>query len=228
MNKAFEILRTLEGVGSLSLSFLAIVCCFITGKSIFLHKKPMYFIIIPIYFSLLIFQLLYCDYYFFFSNIKTTGKGNPGNQSLVIYIILEYIVFSILLSKSIKLSFLKMYLPLSSIFFFAFVTYAWYYINPWNDFLASITVVESIIIIFSCLYYFYETIKKPAISHLNKEPFFWITTGILFLFIWITPLYLAYKAVANFPELQIIDYLAYAAIIIMFTKAVLCSFQPAT
>ena len=69
--------------------------------------------------------------------------------------------------------------------------------------------------------------RNPPEVQLNKEASFWIVTGILFLFIWITPFYLAYKSVVKIPELKIIDYLAYAVIILLFTKASLCKSQKA-
>jgi DNA integrity scanning protein DisA with diadenylate cyclase activity len=82
------------------------------------------------------------------------------------------------------------------------------------------TSIEAILLIPFCLYYFFELLKKPPVLELSKEPSFWIITGILFLLISITPLYLLFKFFKNMPEMGIVDHVGYGIIVVLFTKSI--------
>jgi hypothetical protein len=160
-----------------------------------------------------------------FSDNIERGKSASVNISLAFYIILEFLILSFLLFKIIKSKTIKKYILWGVVFFLAFNLYSWLYLNPWIQYLTTISTTSSVLMIFPSLYYFYELIKTPKVPELSQEPSFWIVTGILFLFLWITPLYLICRAMAKIPELKLIDYLAYILIIVLFTKASLCKSQ---
>jgi hypothetical protein len=136
-----------------------------------------------------------------------------------VFTIIEYCIFAIFLSKFIRLPIVKKYLIVSCIIFIAIGIITWYSIPSFYRDLTIITNIETVSLIPFCLFYFFELLNNPPFLKLTEEPAFWITTGILFLFICITPFYLAFHYFRKIPEMQVIDYLGYDLIILFFVKA---------
>jgi hypothetical protein len=153
-----------------------------------------------------------------------TPKTHPSNISAYIFTIIEYCIFAILLSRFIKLPVIRKYLIFSCFPFILIGIITWYSIPSFVKDISTITSIEGVSLIPVCLYYFYELLNSPPFLKLTEEPPFWITTGILFLFICITPFYLVVDYFIKKPEMQFLDYLGYYLIILLLTKA--CSINP--
>jgi hypothetical protein len=202
----------------LFLFFLGLIVLLFITKKTFRRKNSTYLKLIPLYIFLIIVQLAIADYYLFFKE-NSTRKANPTNISAYAFIILEYLIFAILLAKFIKLTILKKYLIFSCIPFTVTAIILWFSISSMSKTISIITTIESVSIIPFCLYYFFELLNDPPFLKLTAEPSFWITTGILFLFICITPYYFALNYFKNIPEMQIIDYFGYDLIVLFLAKA---------
>jgi len=215
-------LFTLEIICSLSLITIGLICLVIVLNKIIKDKLSKQTIVIAAYIFLVVIQLVFADCVELFVGYNKRGKLFPVNQSVAIYLPIEFGLLGYLLSSAIKAISVKKYLLIASIFFLILTIYEWFTLNQWSTFLTIVSTTESLLLIIPSLIYFIELMKSPPTLNLIKEPNFWIVTGILFLFVCITPLYLFFKFTARNPEIQIIDYLAYATTILLFTKASLC------
>jgi hypothetical protein len=174
--------------------------------------------IIALYILSIILQLIVGDYYVL-NRSGLKGKRSPTNISLYIFIILEYSAFAFLLSRFINLILLKKYLILSCVLFTVVAVLIWFSNLPFRSAASVTTTIESISLIPFCLYYFVELLKKRPFLKLTGEPSFWITTGILFLFICITPYYLLYAYFKKYPEMHMIDFLGYDLLVLFLAKS---------
>ncbi|HEV8286385.1 MAG TPA: hypothetical protein VGQ09_18885 [Chitinophagaceae bacterium] len=181
-------------------------------------KTIPYLKLIPIYIFLIVLQVAFASY-FIFTKTTLRGKESPINISAYVFTILEYLIFATLLSKFIKLDFVKKYLIFSCIPFTVLSIIIWHSNNRYRTAMSIITTIESLSLIPFCLYYFVELLNNPRFLKLTDEPSFWITTGILFLFICITPFYAVFDLFKNIPEMQLIDFFGYDLLVLFLAKA---------
>jgi hypothetical protein len=201
--------------------FLSLLCLTVLSlitKKIFKKNVRAYLRLVPLYILLIIVQLSFGNYVIF-GALPDERKKYLVNLSAFVFTVLEYLIFSILLSKFIKLPIIKKYLRLSSIPFAVLGIISWHFISLSTNALSFITAAESILLIPFCLYYFYELLNIPPFLKITDEPSFWITTGILFLFICITPYYLAFDYFKNIYEVQMIDFFGYDLMVLFLAKA---------
>ena len=209
---------SLKEANAFFLSAWSLIVLLLITKKIFRKETPIYLKLIPLYIFLIFLQLSIGEYYHFGVPYRN-GKENPTNISAYIFIILEYSIFAILLSKFIKLTLIKKYLIFSCILFTIIAIIIWYLNPSFVRIISVTTAIESISVIPFCLYYFFELLIHPPLLKLTMEPSFWITTGILFLFICITPLYLSMEYFKKDTEIQIIDYFGYDLVVFFLAKA---------
>jgi hypothetical protein len=201
--------------------FLFLLCLFILvliKKRVFNKYAPVYLRLIPLYILLIIFQLAFGNYIIFITKSYASRKYLV-NLSAYIFTILEYFIFAILLSKFIKLTIIKRSVRCSCILFALVAVIVWNTIPSSTNALSFITGAESISLIPFCLYYFYELLNVPPFLKITEEPAFWITTGILFLLICITPYYLAFDYFRKMSEMQMIDFFGYDLLVLFLAKA---------
>ena len=150
--------------------------------------------------------------------------------SINIFTILEFLIFYYFLIKRIRSVFIKRLMRLF-IFLFIFITaYFWGFTNEFFQNPARLTVIESFLIIFSCLFYFYELFKYPLIKNLLSEPSFWMVTGMLFLFSSIVPLFLIHDYIAKnfsilYDNLYSINFIAYSLLFVLFIIGFRCQMK---
>lgn len=143
--------------------FLLILCVVLLPfivKNIFKKKKPPYLKLIPIYVSLIIIQFLVSDYDTFISP-RSVGKNNPGWISMFVFIVLEYCIFAILLSKFIRAPFIKKFLIFSCPIYTVSAIITWETVSRLSKIYSITTTIESVVLIPSCLFYFYELFVRP-------------------------------------------------------------------
>jgi len=196
-------------------------------KEIIIKKKNRFHLWAIVLYIFLITVQVFIGIYFDFAWPDSAEKTHPTNLSAYIFVILEYSIFSLLLSKFIRSVAAKKYLPLSCILFSISAVLIWYYNTSFTRAFSIETTIETISLIPFCLYYFFELLNNPPLAKLSDEPAFWITTGILFLFICITPYYLVFDYFKNIHEMQMIDFFGYDLVVLFLAKASFLKFKSA-
>ena len=201
------------------LFLLSTIVLLLTLKKIIRKKKNEFYLwAIVLYIFLITVQLLIGLYYHFVAP-EIQGKQSPTNISAYIFVVLEYSIFALLLSKFIHSTAAEKYLPLSCILFGVVAILVWQSNSSFYKAFSVETAIESISLIPFCLYYFFELLNNPPLLKLTSEPAFWITTGILFLFICITPYYLVFDYFKKINEMQMIDFFGYDLVVLFLAKA---------
>ena len=179
---------------------------------------------IVVYFVLTLAQSLVTTFekYIMDPENKLTERISPSYVSGFIYINIEYYICSYLLSKFIKSKLIKKILRLSLIFMLSLAVFLWFTNLNMIKVISIFSTAESILLLLPSFYYFYEILYDPPVLQLNKEPSFWIVTGIIFLFICLLPVYLGLGILNRIDSIQTIDYIGYALIILLFLKGISC------
>lgn len=111
-------------------------------------------------------------------------KLQNGNQNLVYYLFtaLEYMLLTYIFAQGIQPFFKNVFFKRAAIFFLLFVIADMIWISGINQFNSYSTAVEGLIVIFFSLSFFYKTLEELKIEYLEREPVFWISTGVLLYF----------------------------------------------
>lgn len=153
---------------------------------------------------------------------KLIERISPSFIFGFIYMYIEYYIYSYLLSKFIKSKLIKKTLKLSLVFMFSLGVILWFTNLNMIKVISIFSVTESMFLLLCSFYYFYEILYGPPLLQLNKEPSFWIVTGIVFLFICLLPVYLGLGILNKIDSIQTIDYIGYILIILLFLKGISC------
>lgn len=102
-----------------------------------------------------------------------------------------------------------------------------------NETQSIVYTVESIMLLFPCLFYIVELFKSTPVSTLRNEPAFWVSTGILFFMSCTLPFSLLENYVAaNLPTFFLASYsifhVFYILLFLMIIRAYLCKPETAT
>jgi hypothetical protein len=98
-----------------------------------------------------------------------------------LYIPIEFLLISHFFFKAVQNSVYQNFIKLIS-FLFIGIFISKTILIPSNEFDSIINGIESIIIIFFSISYFYETIKNPEKIFIDKDPFFWGVSGFFLFF----------------------------------------------
>lgn len=207
--------------------FLSLLCLFallMILPKLFTKNYPIFIWVISLYIFLILAQVVFGCYYDL-TRRDLGGKKSPTAISVFIFIILEYSIFSFLLSKFISPMLIKKWLRTSIVLFIITALLVWNSIPSYSKVISILTVLESILLIPLCLYHLYELLNKPRLLKITNESSFWITMGILFLFISMTPYYLFFEYFENNLKMRMIDYVSYDILVIIFTRASLLTIK---
>jgi hypothetical protein len=200
------------------LSVLSLAVFLFIMRKLVKGKAPGFMWLIAIYLFFIFFQLLFgYGCYLLFPDLR--GKKSLINLSAHIFVITEYFTFACLLYKFIHLPPVKIYLITSCIPFTITAILLWYSGLSYPKVNSIIIAIESLSIVPCCLYYIFELLNDPYFPRLTNQPSFWVTTGILFLFVSITPLYIAFDYLRKVPEMQVLDFFGYDLLVVFFAKA---------
>ena len=155
-------------------------------------------------------------------NNKLSGRNSPSNIFLVIYMILEYSMYTYLLLLFINSELIKKYLKISMIIFLLIVNIFWFSQLSFVRTFSMISLTQSVFLLLPAFYYFYEILNAPPVLELSQEPSFWIVTGIVFLQICLIPIYIGLVTINKIIPIQSLDYLGYIILIILFLKGISC------
>ncbi|MCB0628320.1 MAG: hypothetical protein R2824_14660 [Saprospiraceae bacterium] len=105
-------------------------------------------------------------------------------QNLVYYIftLCEFILLSYIFMQTLVPFFRRAFLLTLIIFFCLFVIVDMVWLSGLAAFNSYSTAVEGLLIIFLILCYFYKTLQELRIKYLEREPLFWVSTGVLLYF----------------------------------------------
>ena len=221
MNDFWDKLNNPLEISGAILFIIGLICFTLILRQIFRFHTTYQIKLIAFYIFLVLIQLSF-HFYDTLKVGKFKDRHHNSNIAGFIFIIFEYVILAYLIKGYIRSKVVKKFLFISSIIFVMATIFNWYFINNFSKLYSITSIIEAIPLILACLYFFYEILKRPPTLRLDKESFFWIITGILFLFICILPFYLAYEYFIKMPEIQIIDFVGYAMIMILFTKASFC------
>jgi len=204
---------------SIFLFFLSVIVLLLTLRRIIQKQKNKFYLwSISLYTFLITTQLLIGIYYDLVRP-ELQGKKSPADMSAYIFVILEYSIFAVLLSKFIHSIAVKKYLLVSCFVFAVLAALIWRFNSSFYKAFSVETTIESLCLFPFCLYYFFELLNEPPLLKITTEPAFWITTGILFLFICITPYYLVFDYLKNVEGMQMIDFVGYDVLVLFLGKA---------
>jgi hypothetical protein len=201
------------------LFLLSTVVLLLTLTKIIRKKKGEFYLWAIVLYIFLITVQLIIGLCYHFAGLEMQGKQSPTNISAYIFVVLEYSIFALLLSKFIHSIAVEKYLSLSCILFGVVAILVWHSNSSFYKAVSVETAIESISLIPFCFYYFFELLNNPPLLKLTNEPGFWITTGILFLFICITPYYWVFDYFKNMNEMQMIDFFGYDLVVLFLAKA---------
>lgn len=107
-----------------------------------------------------------------------------GNQAIIylIFSLIEYGILSYIFASGIRPFLSSSFFWSMSVFFFLFFLFEIIFLSGIARFNAYSTAIESLIIIAYALIFFYKTLKELKIRHLEQEPLFWLSTGVLLYF----------------------------------------------
>lgn len=208
----------------LSLFFVTLVAI-IKSISLFRNStEKKYFKLILFFFVITFLQMLIgaADIFFIDPVDKVKGKNSVSNISVFIYAFIEYQIYVYLLIIFIKSSKIKGYLKNFRVLMFLLAFILWFSSLSYIQVMSYYTLAEALTIFPACLFFFYEILSGPPILQLNKEPSFWIVTGIIFLFVCLVPTYIGIAILNDFHSIDIMDYIGYILITILFLKGITC------
>lgn len=109
-------------------------------------------------------------------------QGNIQNLIYSLFTVLEYMLLAYVFAQGVK-PFLKQpffWKITTSFLLFVIVDMIW--ISGIEQFNSYSTAIEGLVLILFSLIFFYKTLQDLKIKHLEREPLFWISTGVLLYF----------------------------------------------
>jgi len=184
--------------------------------------------IITVYGFLSLSQTLFVYFFMFNSHLK--NYLFLIENSINIFLVLEFTLLYLFFFLIVKTLLFKRILFILVIIFFLIIIYYWNYTNAFYNNPAQLTVIECFFLMVPTLLYFIELFKYSLVDNLLMESSFWIATGILFLFSTIIPLflmvsYLSSNAPGVYHAIYSITYIAYSLLFIIFIIGLKCKIK---
>jgi hypothetical protein len=150
-------------------------------------------------------------------------------NSINLFMLFEFIIFYEFIIRATKSALVKWILNTVRILFCCIVIYYWKTGESFNITPCDFTISEGYLIIIPCLYYYYELFDEPATINLSQNSKFWVISGMLFFFIFITPLYLQSRsffiASNHTSPAYSMTFIAYIILYIFFLNALKCQIR---
>jgi hypothetical protein len=222
MNELWE--KYWVAISSTILSLIVLFAIIKSSRLIRRFPERKYIKVILLFFTITFIQLFIgplLEYLIDPSN-KLQGRDNITNITGCIYLLFEYLIYIYLLHKFIKSKHIRIYLKTTLAIIYPLGGILWFSQINIVQAISMFTITEALLLLFPCFYFFYEILTQPPILQLNKEPAFWIITGIIFLFICLIPVYFGLLIMGSIQPIQTIDYIGYSIIIALFLKGASC------
>ena len=160
-------------------------------------------------------------------DLKEIKDKNIEQKAMYIYLAVETLCCGLYIRENIRSSPGKKLIMRSAVLFSIYII-GFGLLNFTTKFLpAHIEVIEGLIIIAYCLYFFYELFTVKPDKILYREPSFWAISGMLILFSAITPLFLFFNYLRDSHSplarsLYAINNISYSLLFMMFIIAIIC------
>lgn len=149
------------------------------------------------------------------------------NFSSIAFTIIEFLIFYDLLFHIIRDKFLTRSMEVSRIVFLVLTLCVLLTSSFSNVIPLSFNVINLILLIIPCLFFFYEVFNTSPSIPLSYQPAFWIITGFAFMIICTLPFYLLEKyffhnMINLYNKISALTYAFYCLLFILICKAFLC------
>src|SRR4051812_24247138 len=158
--------------------------------------------------------------------LKEIKNRHIDQKAMYAYLIIELLCCALYIRQNVRAIISKKIILGSAVLFNIYII-GFELLNPGIKFLPShIEIIEGLIIIAYCLYFFYELFAAQPNKTLHLESSFWAISGMLILFSAITPLFIFYNYLrANHNPLAkgiyAINHISYSLLFITFIIAIL-------
>jgi apolipoprotein N-acyltransferase len=147
------------------------------------------------------------------------------NQSISVFMLCEVLLLNWLLVKLIKSRIGKIIIYSLSFAFIAFAFFFWWVTNSFDAFPATLTVVESIVLLIPCLLYYYQNVGASVHGKSFSLFEYWVVTGVFVCFASMIPIFSLLKRLSSelksvVEGLYTFNYLAYCILFSCFLIAV--------
>ncbi|MBL7735219.1 MAG: hypothetical protein JNL51_07165 [Chitinophagaceae bacterium] len=177
-----------------------------------------------------IFALAQCiaGVYLYVSPSSETGE-KPLENLMNVLMAVEFVFLYLFLISSIRSRLFRIALKTVMIIFPAAILYSLAFASSLDYAFARLTMIKTYLIVIPCLFYFYEFLIAPAAVNLFKEPRLWMISGILFLFMLLSPVFLQspvpYIALYEPSGIYALTFIGYSILFIFFITALACQIR---
>lgn len=160
---------------------------------------------------------IYISVYSFHSEEEISWVHNSIN----VFMLLESIIFSVFISKSLTARSTKLLVAGILFCFVIFVFYDWITTDSFYRLPSFLTLLECYCMILGCFIYYLELLYFPAKISFLKDYRFWIITGIFLLFSFLIPIFLQRRTVYHgriemYNTIYLITFLGYITLFTCF------------
>ncbi len=158
-------------------------------------------------------------------SIKLSFTSQPGNNGFIynIHSIFRFFCFSWFFIQ-LKQPFLYLLKKIFLLIFIVFIIINFWHDESFVDFSSRTLAVESALLLFYCLIYYFNSLQHNELIPYAKQFEFWIITGISIFMVVVFPIYLFYKHLSSYQQFarQIwnIHNFAYIVLCCFFAKGI--------
>lgn len=164
---------------------------------------------------------------FFCVSCKLPSYALIANSSLLCFMVVEFIIFYHLLSRILRIAYLRATIKVMQLIFLAVTSVTCLDFSFIECVPLLYNIINSLFLIIPCLFYFYEVFTSPPTVSLSSQPAFWIIIGFSFMVIGSLPFYFLEHFLYNnmmevYGQLSAMTYVFYCLLFILISKAFLC------
>lgn len=205
-------------------AFLLILCTVVIIIGFYNRRKFKYLNLLPAYALTSATQII-ITFICLIYKIPTFRQIN--NYSIILFMMVEFIIFYNLLLQVIERKYLKKSMSLMQFIFVLLSLAVALTMKSTGSIPQIYYITDSIFLIVPCLFYFYEIFKAPPSFRLSTQPAFWIVIGFSFMIICSLPLNLLEGFfISNmkdiYEQINTLNYVFYSLVFVLILKAFLC------
>lgn len=169
-------------------------------------------------------QIIFCFYCLLF---RVSAAEILSNYSSTAFVIVEVYIFYNLLFKILRSKYLKHLMQIVQGMFLLIGVLVCLTMPTLGSIPLSFNILNSIVLLIPCLFFFFETFKSDPSHSLPKQPEFWIITAFGFMTICTLPFYLIEKYFLTnssnmYTQVSALNYFFYCLLFLLISKAFLC------
>ena len=119
----------------------------------------------------------------------TKSQGIRNHLMYNVFFLIEFTFLNFIYYQAIPLERVKKVIKVYSLFFIALFVVNATFVQGWQTFNTYMFLVGGLGVLTWIGIYFFRLLINPQLPELRRQPLFWISTGLLFFFPGITPIY---------------------------------------